>query len=62
MQNQQEVWNNMAPEWNEFKKPSKKTLEFVEKQKGKIYLNENINKTKIISIILILAGITIITI
>jgi len=36
MQNQQELWNNIAPEWNEFKKPSKKTLEFVEKQKGKI--------------------------
>lgn len=36
MQDQQKVWDNIAPEWNKFKTPGHKTLEFVKKQKGKI--------------------------
>ncbi len=34
--NQQKVWDKIAEEWNEFKTPGYKTLEFVKKQKGKL--------------------------
>ncbi len=34
---QQQVWDNIAPEWDEFKKlPAESTIEFLKKQKGKI--------------------------
>ena len=36
MESQKQVWDNIAPEWDKFKKPGHKTLEFVKKQKGKI--------------------------
>ena len=35
--NQKKVWDNIAPEWAEFKtKPTKHTIKFLKKQKGKI--------------------------
>ena len=35
--NQKQVWNQIAPEWHEFKKlPAESTIEFLKKQKGKI--------------------------
>ncbi len=35
--NQKQVWDNIAPEWYEFKnRPSQKTLDFITKQKGKL--------------------------
>jgi ubiquinone/menaquinone biosynthesis C-methylase UbiE len=35
--NQQQVWNNIAEEWHEFKKfPSESTMNFLKKQKGKV--------------------------
>jgi ubiquinone/menaquinone biosynthesis C-methylase UbiE len=35
--NQQQVWNNIACEWHEFKKiPAASTIEFLKKQKGKV--------------------------
>jgi len=34
---QQQVWDNIAGEWNEFKKlPAESTIEFLKKQKGKV--------------------------
>jgi len=37
MNQQQKVWNNIAPEWHEFKTtPAKKTIEFLKKQTGKV--------------------------
>jgi len=33
---QKKVWDNIAKEWSEFKKPGYKTLEFVKAQTGKI--------------------------
>jgi len=36
-QNQKQVWDNIAPEWHEFKKiPAKHTLEFLKDKTGKI--------------------------
>ena len=35
--NQKKVWDNIAPEWAEFKtKPAKHTIEFLKKQTGKV--------------------------
>lgn len=35
--NQQQVWDNIAKEWHEFKKlPAESTIEFLKKQKGKV--------------------------
>jgi ubiquinone/menaquinone biosynthesis C-methylase UbiE len=37
MENQQEVWNSIAPEWHEFKiRPSISAQEFLSKQKGEV--------------------------
>ena len=37
MENQKQVWENIAEEWHEFKKlPAESTIEFLKKQKGKI--------------------------
>lgn len=37
MKTQKQIWNDIAPEWHEFKKkPSIFTTEFLQKQKGKI--------------------------
>ncbi|HTY44069.1 MAG TPA: class I SAM-dependent methyltransferase [Patescibacteria group bacterium] len=37
MDNQQQVWNNIAEEWNEFKiEPAKHVLDFLKGKKGKI--------------------------
>ncbi|VVB84123.1 Ubiquinone/menaquinone biosynthesis C-methyltransferase UbiE [uncultured archaeon] len=37
MASQKQVWNNIAPEWNEFKKlPADSTIKFLKMQKGKI--------------------------
>ena len=34
--NQKQLWNNIAPEWHEFKKPASVVLRFLNKQSGKI--------------------------
>jgi len=34
--NQKQIWNEIAPEWNKFKTPSHKTLEFVKNQYGNL--------------------------
>ena len=37
MENQKQVWNNIASEWHKFKnRPSEKALEFLKGKKGKI--------------------------
>ena len=37
MNNQKQVWENIAEEWHEFKKlPAESTIEFLKKQKGKV--------------------------
>lgn len=37
MENQQKVWDNIAPEWDEFKQiPAQRTKEFLENCKGKV--------------------------
>jgi ubiquinone/menaquinone biosynthesis C-methylase UbiE len=37
MENQKQVWNNIAEEWHEFKKiPAVSTIEFLKKQRGKV--------------------------
>jgi ubiquinone/menaquinone biosynthesis C-methylase UbiE len=37
MDNQKQVWENIAGEWHEFKKlPAESTIEFLKKQKGKV--------------------------
>ncbi len=37
MENQEKVWDNIAPEWHEYKKiPAQSVIRFLESQKGKI--------------------------
>jgi len=37
MQNQEKVWDNIAPEWHEFKQiPARSVISFLESQKGKV--------------------------
>ena len=37
MESQKQVWNNIAEEWDEFKKiPAEHTLKFLKTKKGKI--------------------------
>lgn len=34
--NQKQLWNSIAPEWHEFKKPASVVLKFLNKQSGKV--------------------------
>jgi len=34
--NQEEVWNKIAPEWNEFRKPGREILKFIKGLNGKV--------------------------
>ena len=36
MENQKEIWNNIAPEWAKFKQPGEPTLVFMQNQGGKV--------------------------